>query len=91
MKILAHPIDVIFLVSKDGIITPQKFKYLNPQKLNKEKTHLVDVILDTRESNMAGEKARIFTCESTIDDKRIKFELRYTLSNGIWVLYKILK
>lgn len=88
MKILAHPIDVVFTTSMSGVITPLKFRYYNPEKQT-ENTYVIDALLDTRETNMAGEKARIFTCECNVNEKRVLFELRFTLSSTTWVLYRI--
>lgn len=88
MRILAHPIDVVFLTSKDGTITPLKFRYEHPEK-GTENTYNIDAVLDTKDNNMAGEKSRIFTCECVVGEKKVLFELKYALQSAKWVLYRI--
>ncbi len=87
MKVIAKPIEMLFLSDSAGDVKPIKFRMkLEDKSLT---TIRVDRILKREATKKAGEVAYIYTCESLIQDELKLYELRYTLSSCIWVLYKI--
>ncbi len=86
MKIVAKPIDTIFLADKYGKIRPLRFKF---EENGSSVIIVVDRIIKEEQTKRAGEAAFVFTCESEIEQIRKIYELRYTIANCTWVLYKI--
>lgn len=87
MKVIAKPIEMIALSDATGDIKPIKFRMVLEDK--SLSTVKIDRIVKRETSKKAGEIAYIYTCESLIKDELKLYELRYTLSSCIWVLYKI--
>lgn len=86
MKIIAEPIEAIAWNSKKGDIRPLRFQWQQDQESIVVK---VERIQKVERTQRAGEAALVFTCESFIRGEQRLYELRYTLSNCQWVLYKI--
>lgn len=86
MKLIAEPIEAITWTSKQGDVRPIRFQWEHAQKRQVVK---IDRILKVERTKKAGESALVFTCESVIAQEQRLYELRYTLSNCTWVLYKI--
>ncbi len=86
MKIVAKPIDMIFRSTSSGQIKPLRFKIIDDQTA---KIIEIDKIVKIENSKLAGQDALIFTCQSIVDDIIKLYELRYTVTNCQWVLYKI--
>lgn len=87
MKVIAKPIEMLSISDSTGDVKPIKFRMkLEDKSLA---TIKVDRIIRRESSKKAGEVAYIYTCESLIQDELKLYELRYTLSSCIWVLYKI--
>lgn len=82
IKILAKEIDVISVTDKLGNIKPLRFK-LNNNVIK------VDKVVDTKETNFAGQNAYVYRCQSWIDDHEKVYELRYDKKTCKWVLYKM--
>ncbi|MCK8061177.1 MULTISPECIES: hypothetical protein [unclassified Fusibacter] len=85
MKLVARPIDAISWSNKNGDIRPLRFKF---EDEDFSEIVRVDRIVKIEKTQRAGENAFVFTCESAIAGIRRLYELRYTLSNCTWVLYK---
>jgi len=87
MKVIAKPIEMLSISDSTGDVKPIKFRMkLEDKSLT---TIKVDRIIRRDSSKRAGEVAYIYTCESLIQDELKLYELRYTLSSCIWVLYKM--
>jgi hypothetical protein len=87
MKVIAKPIEMLSISDSTGDVKPIKFRMkLEDKSLT---TIKVDRIIRRESSKRAGEVAYIYTCESLIQDELKLYELRYTLSSCIWVLYKM--
>lgn len=87
MKVIAKPIEMLSISDSTGDVKPIKFRIkLEDKSLT---TIKVDRIIRRESSKRAGEVAYIYTCESLIQDELKLYELRYTLSSCIWVLYKM--
>lgn len=86
MKLVAEPIDTISWTSKLGDVRPLRFQW---ERDHRREVVKIDRIHKVERSQRAGESALVFTCESCILGEQRLYELRYTLSNCTWVLYKI--
>lgn len=87
MKIIAMPIEVIAWFGSNGDLRPLRFKYID--KKEEKSIVVVSSIIDVETTCRAGQEAIVFTCESVVNDLQRVYQLRYTLSNHTWVLYKI--
>ncbi len=86
MKIVAKPIEMIFRTTENGDIRPLRFKL---QDSSDAKIVCVDQIVKVEKTLRAGNAAYVFTCQSTHNGNNLIYELRYTLADCKWVLYKI--
>ncbi len=86
MKLIAEPIEAIMWTSKQGDLRPIRFQWENGQQRQVIK---IDRIVKVERTQKAGEAALVYTCESVIRNEKRLYELRYTLGNCTWVLYKI--
>lgn len=82
MKIVSKPIGVIAIFAPGETPRPYKFSH-NGKEIK------VDNILDITKTKIAGVDAIVYDCQSTVKNKVIRYELRYTVRNCQWVLYKI--
>lgn len=82
MKIVSKPIGMVAIFSPGENPRPYKFSYGS-------KEIKVDNILNTTKTKIAGVEAIVYDCQSTVKNKVIRYELRYTVRNCQWVLYKI--
>ncbi len=87
MKIVAKPVDMIFRATANGQIRPLRFKLQG--EADGAKIVEVEQIIKTEISQLAGQMAFVFTCQSAIDQMVQLYELRYTVNNCKWVLYKV--
>ncbi len=86
MKIVAKPIEMIFRTTANGDIRPLRFKLQDGDDCQ---IIVVDQIVKVEKTLRAGIAAYLFTCQSTLDNNILLYELRYTLADCKWVLYKI--
>lgn len=82
MKIVSKPIAVIATFAPGEEPQPYKFSY-NGKEI------IVDSIIDVRKTKIAGVNAIVYSCISNMDEKSIRYELRYTIDTCQWVLYRI--
>lgn len=87
MKVIAKPIEMLFISDQSGDVRPIKFRMKQEDK--SLTTVKIDRILKKEATKRAGETAYVYTCESIIGSETKLYELRYTLSSCTWVLYKI--
>lgn len=79
-----HPVSVIAIFSKEGKITPYKFKF-------KDKQFLIDRVVSSRMERLAGNNRVVFEC---IQNEKDKYELKFEMDSQKWFffndeLYKI--
>lgn len=86
MKVVAKPIDMIAVFSKEGIPTPVRFKYCDDETAMVIK---VDRVIIREAEKLAGNNMVVFRCQSTIDNIQKVYELKYELSTCKWILFKI--
>jgi len=86
MKVLMRPIEMIYVSTTAGKLTPIKFK------LPTDKGELVikiDKIIKSQEEKISGSNIISYTCQSTINKTERLFELRYESRSCRWFLFKM--
>jgi len=86
MKVVAKPIEMIALFSDRGGPEPLKFRITGREKST---TIMVEQIIDKHIEKLAGNNMYVFTCQSEIDGKRKKYEIKFELNTCKWMLFKI--
>lgn len=82
MKIIAAPVEMVAKFKPQGQVTPARFLYDG-------KVIDVQQILSTSEEKLAGNRMKIFVCQSEIDGGMKKYEIKYELQTCKWMLWKI--
>jgi hypothetical protein len=82
MKLLMSPIEMIAWFDIPGTPRPIRFKH-------KGTVVKVEQILKMSEEKLAGNRVRIYECQSNIDGQLRRFELKFELMTSKWYLYKI--
>lgn len=82
MRIVSKPIGMIATFVPGEEPKPFKFNY-NGKEI------IVDSIIDVRKTKIAGIDAIVYHCSSIAGDKKIRYELKYTIATCQWTLYKI--
>ena len=81
-----RPVDVISVCSADGQIRPLRFR------MEDESHQLlridIDEIISCRHIQYVGIEAQIFLCRATVREKRLLFELKYTIRTHSWCLLR---
>lgn len=86
MKIVAKPIDMIAVFTKEGILTPIKFKYCDDEGTTVVK---VDRVILWETEKFAGNNMVVFRCQSLINNMQKVYEIKYELATCKWILFKI--
>lgn len=86
MKVVAKPIDVIAVFTKEGVPTPIRFKFSEEDTITVIK---VDRVIIRDLERFAGNNMVVFRCQSLIDNMQKVYELKYELSTCKWILFKI--
>lgn len=87
MKVLMQSVDMICCTSRDGVITPIKFRVTDENK--EYKIIRIDKILSRDEEKLAGNRMLVFKVQSVINNCEYLFEMKYEFSTCKWFLYKI--
>lgn len=87
MKILAEPIDAVVKFKGREKPIPYKFRYSDKEETIHEVK--VDKILMSEETKLAGIRAYIYLCQSSIDGITKLYELKYLINDCRWELYKM--
>jgi len=82
MKILMQPIEMIAWFDLNG--TPRPLRFRIDGKVQK-----VDRLIHISEEKLAGNRMKIYRCQSEINGAVKPFELKYELQTCKWFLYKI--
>ena len=82
MKVLIHPIEMVAKFDMHGNPEPARFAYQG---------RVIDVeqILEVREEKLAGNRMKIYSCQSEIGGKLTRYELKFELATCKWFLYKM--
>ena len=86
MEQTVFPVDVISVCSAGGEIRPLRIR------LEDEEHQLlrvdIDEIVSIRYIQYVGIEAQIFLCRATVREKRLLFELKYTIRTNSWCLLR---
>lgn len=82
MKIIAALVEMVAKFKPTGDVIPARFQY-------EDKVINVEQIISTSEEKLAGNRMRIFVCQSEIDGEMKKYEIKYELQTCKWMLWKI--
>jgi len=86
MKVLLRPIEMIFVSTTAGKLTPIKFKLPTDKG---EMIIKIDKIIKSQEEKISGSNIITYVCQSTINKEEILFELRYEIRSCKWFLFKM--
>ena len=87
MKLLAKPIDAMVVFRSDGRHPrPYKFKI---EENGEMVTVKVDQIINATKTKVCGAENILYQCQSTINGREKRFELKYFCSKCTWQLYKM--
>jgi hypothetical protein len=87
MKILVKEITMLSWTDLRGAITPIKFLIAN--KDESISTIIIDKVIKVEEEKLAGNRMRVFTCQSVIKGAERIFELKSEISSCKWILWKL--
>ncbi|HHY26880.1 MAG TPA: hypothetical protein GX523_09095 [Desulfitobacterium dehalogenans] len=81
MKVIMAPVEMIAKF-KEGFPEPVRFRY---------KGEVIDVeqIVKVSEEKLAGNRMKIYSCQSEIDGKMTRYELKFELQTCKWFLYRM--
>ncbi|MBR0140567.1 MAG: hypothetical protein IJM17_09835 [Firmicutes bacterium] len=87
MKLVARPIDAIVVFKGSERPLPYKFRYTDDS--GEICQIMVGKIICVGEQQIAGAKSFIYDCQSLIDDVERRYQLRYSVDQCRWQLYKL--
>lgn len=86
LKLLNRQIDMISWTSREGVVTPVRFRM---EEKGKPIVIKVERILQTEKSSYCGAPMLSFLCSSVIRNIEKIYELTYNCKNQQWLLKKI--
>lgn len=86
MKLRNQHIDMISWTSKEGVVTPVRFRLEENQET---KIIRIDRIVQTEKNLFGGTPTLCFRCISIIDGCERMYEITYHCGNQKWLLKKI--
>jgi len=87
MKIVAKPVEMIAWFNEEGVPKPMKFRMKNGEQV--WITIKIERVIQWEKQKMAGIESLVYRCQSQIENMQRLYELKYTLHDCKWVLYKI--
>ncbi len=87
MKILAKDIRMI-AVFDDGKGIPRPLKFMAVQEGGSFVVR-VDKIISCERRRTGGINCFVYCCQSVIDDREVRYELKYIIAECRWQLYKM--
>ena len=87
MKVLMKTVDMICINTKEGELTPVKFRMTD----NAGDNHVVriDKVIDKKEEKLAGNRMIVFKVQSNVFNREIVYEMKYEISTCKWYIYKM--
>lgn len=87
MKLLQKPVDAMVVFrAENEYPRPYKFKI---EENGEKVTVFVDQVIYSHKSKVCGAENILYECQSTINGKEKRFELKYFCSKCQWQLYKM--
>ena len=87
MKIIARPIEVIAFFLRNKPPVPRKFRYEEGD--GQAMAIKIDRVISVEQKKTAGVLCYVYVCQSFMEGQEKRYELKYTLSECRWELYKI--
>jgi hypothetical protein len=87
VKILAEPIDAVVTFKGQEKPIPKRFRYID--RSGRFQEIRVDRILVCTETKVAGIRAFVYRCQSTIRGEEKLYELKFLVQDCRWELYKM--
>lgn len=87
MKVLMKPVDMICINSREGRLTPLRFKW--SEDGGDTRVIRIGRVLSCKEEKLAGNRMLVYVVESQLDDTERVFEMKYELSTMKWFLFKM--
>ena len=82
VKVIMAPIEMVAKFDIDGNPTPARFKH-GDQVID------VEQVQSVTEEKLAGNRMKIFTCQSEIGGEMKRFEIKFELQTCKWFLWKM--
>lgn len=82
MKVIMAPVEMVARFDIHGNPEPARFAYGG-------KVIDVEQILEVREEKLAGNRMKIYSCQSDIDGKLTRYDIKFELQTMKWFLYKM--
>ncbi|MGE4273299.1 MAG: hypothetical protein AB7E31_10570 [Desulfitobacterium sp.] len=82
MKVIMAPVQMVARFDLHGNPSPARFVYDG-------KVIDVEQIVETREEKLAGNRMKIYSCQSEIGGELTRYEIKFELQTCKWFLYKM--
>lgn len=82
LRVIMAPVEMVAKFDVNGNPTPARFQYDN-QVID------VDQIVSVADEKLAGNRMKIFTCQSEIGGEMKQYELKFELQTCKWYLWKM--
>ncbi|WP_459128743.1 hypothetical protein [Guggenheimella bovis] len=82
MKLVAKPVPMVASFDPSGRLRPLKFRYEN-------RIITVDRVIQSEKKKIAGGNFIEFHCESTIENRLIRYQMTFDANGYSWVLVRI--
>ncbi|HPJ22676.1 MAG TPA: hypothetical protein PLP30_06095 [Clostridia bacterium] len=87
MKVLMKTVDMICVSTRDGRISPLKFKL--PDDRGGYTIVKIDRVLKRAEQKIAGNRMLVYTVQSIIRDTETVYEMKYEVATCKWYISKL--
>lgn len=88
VEALNLPVEMISLCGTDGLLRPLRFRYEDAAHMLR--VVRIDEIIYHKETQQAGALALLFVCRARLGETERIFELRYTVREHRWALFRML-
>lgn len=85
MKVIAKPIEMICWFDKDGV-HPIRFRLQEQDEKNI--VIKVDKVITKTMERLAGNNMLVFECQSIINGRERRYQIKYELATCRWILFK---
>jgi hypothetical protein len=86
MKVVSKKIEMIAWFKDDGGIRPLKFRMMEDEVY---KVIVVDQIIKSALEKYGGNLMCVFECQSEIDERLRRYQLKYEIDTMKWILFKL--
>lgn len=87
MRMIMKNVDMICVSSKDGIISPLRFRMTDGR--GDTTVVKIDKILIRDEQKIAGNRMLVYKVQSVIDETEKVYEMKYEISTCKWYIAKM--